>query len=295
MRGVLATPRVSRNGYLYLPSELENAVKALAGRAIPIYLEHVAADRAVGTARLIWNPEKRQVEYEGEIFDKDVETKIRAGAIRHVSLGADYERIDSFDSVQVPRGLAFRELSLVAVPGIPEANITVIESAELVVDGDITLHEAVGGELDWPIASEDRAWDADAAVARIRRWASRDGSGEKETIDWRKYAKAFFYYDEDHKEDFSAYKLPFADIIDGRPHIIPRAVIAVAAALQGARGGVDIPREDAEKIKARVDKLYRRIFNRPAPWNVEKVAEGRVEETALVDNLAKNMIESAEN
>ena len=41
----------------------------------------------------------------------------------------------------------------------------------------------------------DGAWDADAAVARVRRWASRDGSGEKDTIDWERYRQAFAWYD----------------------------------------------------------------------------------------------------
>jgi hypothetical protein len=39
-----------------------------------------------------------------------------------VSIGADYERLDVVDG-KVPQGLHNAELSLVAVPGIPEANI----------------------------------------------------------------------------------------------------------------------------------------------------------------------------
>ncbi|MEM2537677.1 MAG: hypothetical protein QXK29_06005 [Candidatus Bathyarchaeia archaeon] len=43
-----------------------------------------------------------------------------------MSIGADYERLDFVDG-KVPRGLHNAELSLVAVPGVPEANIQILE------------------------------------------------------------------------------------------------------------------------------------------------------------------------
>lgn len=47
--------------------------------------------------------------------------------MQHVSVGADYEAIDLVDG-KVPHGLHNAELSLVAVPGIPETNISVLEA-----------------------------------------------------------------------------------------------------------------------------------------------------------------------
>jgi len=46
-----------------------------------------------------------------------------------VSVGADYETIDVLDG-KVPHGLHNAELSLVAVPGIPETNIQVLEKLQ---------------------------------------------------------------------------------------------------------------------------------------------------------------------
>jgi len=63
---------------------------------------------------------------EAEIYDEEVAEKIRKGLIRHVSIGADYERLDVVDG-KILRGLHNAELSLVAVPGIPEANIQIVE------------------------------------------------------------------------------------------------------------------------------------------------------------------------
>lgn len=39
----------------------------------------------------------------------------------------------------------------------------------------------------------DKAWDAAGARKRLKAWASSDGSGDKDKIDWAKYAKGFAY------------------------------------------------------------------------------------------------------
>lgn len=80
---------------------------------------------------------------EAEIYDEEVAEKIRKGLIRHVSIGADYERLDVVDG-KILRGLHNAELSLVAVPGIPEANIQIVEKlaeqgAEPIVSGEYIL------------------------------------------------------------------------------------------------------------------------------------------------------------
>jgi len=278
IRGVLAIPRVSLNGYLYLPEELENAVKK--ANEVPIYLEHVSANNAVGVAKLIWNPEKMRVEFEGEVFDEEVEKAIRAGAIKHVSLGADYDILDFFDSYSVPRGLEFRELSLVAIPGIPEANLEVVESAQKEFEIDIeeirarqkVIERAVKPH-ETPKADEDKEWDADAAIARIRKWASTDGSGEKDKIDWEKYRQAFAWYDENDPENFGSYKLPHHDIVDGKFVVVWRGVAAAMAALMGARGGVDIPNEDWDSVYSHLKKHYEQFDKEPPAKEATKEEE----------------------
>ena len=119
---------VSRNLRLYLADELRRAADSLVGK--PIYIEHVSADRAIGkVVKAWWDERERAIKFEAEIYDEDMADKIRAGLIRHVSIAADYELLEPFDGV-VPYGLGFRELSLVAVPGVPEANIEVVERSD---------------------------------------------------------------------------------------------------------------------------------------------------------------------
>jgi len=103
------------------------------------------------------------------------------------------------------------------------------------------------------VAERSRQWDSAAAVRRLRVWAGAERTPNA------KYASAFVWYDRKAADQFGAYKLPFADIVGGEAQIVPQAVFAIAAAIQGARGGVDIPAEDMPGVKKKVEDLYRQI------------------------------------
>ncbi len=127
------------------------------------------------------------------------------------------------------------------------------------------LERSVGGSTTLPLADRKRAWDATAAEKRVRAWAGGAPNA--------RYERAFFYYDAANKENLTSYKLQFADVIDGVLTAIPRGIFAVAAALRGSRGGVNIPDSDKAKIKAKVATYYakmRKEFNDPSivvPWS----------------------------
>ena len=112
---------------------------------------------------------------------------------------------------------------------------------------------------DLPLYDRDYSWASSAALGRVRKWASSDGSGDKDTIDWPKYSKAFFWYDPDDDESFGGFKLPFADITEGKLWAVPRGIFAVAGVLQGARGGVDISEVDQDHIRDVVDRYYQKM------------------------------------
>lgn len=105
---------------------------------------------------------------------------------------------------------------------------------------------------DTPPMPRDAGWDADAAVQRVRKWASSDGSGDPEKIDWGKYRRAFGWYDSDTPETFGAYKLPHHDIVDGQLKVNFRGCVAALAALHGARGGVAIPQADRPRVEEHI-------------------------------------------
>src|SRR5215203_5083248 len=91
---------------------------------------------------------------------------------------------------------------------------------------------------DLPLADRGREWDGAAAEKRVRRWAgAEDGPNEK-------YREAHVWYDADSKDNFTAYKLLIADVVDGRLMAVPRGVMAAGGIMQGSRGGVDLPPKD---------------------------------------------------
>ena len=113
---------------------------------------------------------------------------------------------------------------------------------------------------DLPLADRDREWDGDAAEGRVRRWAgAEDGPNEK-------YRDAHVWYDADNKDNFTAYKLLVADVVDGSLRAVPRGVMAAGNVMQGARGGVDIPESDAARVRSHLAKYYVKMGDE-APWD----------------------------
>lgn len=106
------------------------------------------------------------------------------------------------------------------------------------------------GVASLPLADKSRSWDGSGARSRLWSWAGGD---------FRKYRKGFLWWDSSAPEAKGSYKLPVADIIDGKLTLVPRAVNAVAAVIEGARGGVDIPDADIGRIRALVNRMQGRF------------------------------------
>jgi hypothetical protein len=153
IRGVAMTAGMSRNFNIYTPEELDAFSSKLAGA--PVYIEHVSVDNAVGkVTKTDWDG--HNLWYEAEIYESEVADKIRKGLVQHVSVGADYEAIDVVDG-KVPHGLHNAELSLVAVPGIPETNVQVLEKLE-----DKQLQEKLS-------QTENKLTEAEKAIEELRK------------------------------------------------------------------------------------------------------------------------------
>jgi len=112
---------------------------------------------------------------------------------------------------------------------------------------------------DLPLADRDREWDGDAAEKRVRDWA---GAQDEPNA---KYRNAHLWYDSGKKSNFTAYKLLVADVVGGKLVAVPRGVMAAAGVIDGARGGVDIPQADVDRVKSHLAKYYRKMHDSP-PW-----------------------------
>jgi len=162
------------------------------------------------------------------------------------------------------------ETSIVTLPANPEAVITI---RGIVPDDD----------AEFPVYEDlEREWSADESEVRWRKYVgveTNDDLQDKEKQ--RRYAKRFFWMDDEKPENFGSYKLPHVDVINGKPYAIWRGVVAAMAALLGARGGVDIPEADKEKVYKAIAKYYRKVGKEPpefhrnyTPEELELIAEG---------------------
>lgn len=167
---------------------------------------------------------------------------IRQGAIKGMSIGFEAIKETWDGTVRRLKEIRLWEISLVTFPMNPLAQVTGIK--------------AVVPFQDLPLADKDREWDASEARKRLADWAGDDMD---------EYRKGFLWYDEENADNLTAYKLPIADVIDGRLYAVPRAIIAAAAAIQGARGGVDIPASDVPGVKNHIEKYYKKMDMTP-PW-----------------------------
>jgi hypothetical protein len=113
---------------------------------------------------------------------------------------------------------------------------------------------------DLPLADRDREWDGAAAEKRVRNWA---GAAEEPN---EKYRDAHVWYDNQNKDNFTAYKLLIADVIDGKLRAVPRGVMAAGAIMQGSRGGVDLPDSDIDRVKSHLAKYYDKMDD-TATWD----------------------------
>ncbi len=271
VKGIAIKAGMSRNYNIYLEDELKAAVKSLIGQ--PIYIEHVAADKAVGKITdAWWDDKEKAIWYEAEIYDDEIANKIKAGLIQHVSIAADYEIIEPVNG-KIPHGLQFTELSLVAVPGIPETNIQVVEKlfekmnqsyTNKFKEGEKmekTLEKVVRHDMDYVKAPEDTPWS----------FTAEEGNKILEKYGWKGYRNCHAWYDPDKADTKAGYKLPHHKIVNGKFAVVWRGVAAAMAALMGARGGVDIPASDRKGVYNHLAKHYEEFGREPPAYETAKL------------------------
>jgi HK97 family phage prohead protease len=164
---------------------------------------------------------------------------IKQGVVSDFSIGFTSLEDSMENGVRVIRKAIVWEGSAVDEPMNPEARITEVKAAVPFQD--------------LPLAAQDRPWDANAAISRVREFTD---STEQPTS---KYRQGFVWFDQTAPDQFGSYKLPIADVIDGRLTAVPRGIFAAAAALLGARGGVDIPEGDRPTVIRHIERYYAKM------------------------------------
>lgn len=123
-------------------------------------------------------------------------------------------------------------------------------------------------------------------------WA-RDANAIIDKFGWRGLAKACAYVDTKNFEldpddklphNKQAYKLPVCKLINGRLTLVWGGVKAAMGALLGARGGVDIPREDKKRVYNYLVACYKAFDKEPPEFHYEEEVK-RVELEERVKTL----------
>lgn len=95
---------------------------------------------------------------------------------------------------------AAKQLAIASIERMIEAmEATAKETGEIDIRNAVPQHTT-------PIDMEGE-WTPDAARASVARWASEDGSGNKDALDWGKFSQAFAWYDGENTAAFTSYKL----------------------------------------------------------------------------------------
>lgn len=141
--------------------------------------------------------------------------------------------------------------TLVPFPAFAEVEITVDDpdQFEVLLAAGVPFAVNAASWKKMPLASRDLGWDADEAIARLIEWSGGQPA---------KYKTAFLYIDE--KGDATSrdsYRLPIADVIDGKLTLVPHAVYAAAALLSGAHGGLpNVPDDQKDQIRDVITEIY---------------------------------------
>ena len=66
--------------------------------------------------------------------------------------------------------------------------------------------------------------------------------------------------------NFASLPLLIADVVGGKLEAVPRGVMAAGGIMNGARGGVDLPKDDIDRVKSHLAKYYKKMGEAP-PWD----------------------------
>lgn len=255
---LISTPSKDRMG------DIVDPLGVVPGPHIPLLWAHDQKTPAIGVVEDIKATETGveatiKVDIESDL-GKEIYRKLKTGILRSFSIGfrpIEYERID--DGYHYTKW-ELLEVSVVNVPANPEALAIAVRELEI---KEPKWRVVPYQDLD---VDTEASWDAAIARAHIAKWASIDGSGDKDKIDWEKYRKAFLVYDANAPDNFTSYKFPIADVINDKLVAVWRGIVAAMAAILGARGGTKLPEDIKKRMYNHLVKYYKKIGREPPEY-----------------------------
>ena len=128
IEGIAINSTITDNKHKFLSEELSSAASTL--NNVPLLKDHNnSVDSIVGRViRAEFNENGQNVVFKARINNSDSGLKVREliknGDLNTVSVGANVQSLDQDKDIFIPRGIIFKELSLVAVPADGDATFT---------------------------------------------------------------------------------------------------------------------------------------------------------------------------
>jgi len=172
-------------------------------------------------------------------------------------------------AVKVTRGNA-HGLTFVMGPAFPQVHITVDDDEEMTILASAGVEHVTFAvnKSSWrsmPVAPRETVFTFDDAITRIAEWSGGDPT---------RFGQAFLYQDKSlPPTNRESYRLPIADIHNGKLTLIPRAVFSAGTFLSNGHGGLDaVPEAEITQLQQVVTEIYdvlRETYADPrviAPW-----------------------------
>lgn len=228
------------------------------GKKIPLLFSHDLNEPIGGFSPDRMQQTEKGLSVIGEIDldtqrGREVYSLTKKGYLSAFSIGFSIMSKDDIEmkkmNERIIKNVKLHEISITAVPANPKADISFVKGAV--------------SYKDLPLAPDDTEWDKSSAIADIK---SHTGSTDAPSSTYKNY---FMWYDASSPDNFGSYKLPYAKNVGGTMKAVPNALSAIVGAINGARGGLDIPDSDKASVKTNVSKYYKKM-NKDDPFNASK-------------------------
>jgi hypothetical protein len=276
MKLELAKAGLADNGQHLSEADIAELVQTFAEvKRAPVVLGHRQADHmpAFGYVTAL---EKQEDKLFGEVELMDpLAEAYNEGYYRSWSIGAKRRPKDGRLYLH---HLAFLGAAPPAIKGLEVVSMS--EAGELTrwdfAEGSVKS----AAKTDWPVSFAE--WDADAAVDRII---------EKGGFTLLSHVCAAYTVaegDEDPPQVKERYHFPFADVIDGRVHVVAKAVYSGIGYLNGARGA-EIDAEIARAARPVLEKLQQLIEEDKEMGDKETLEKENKDLKAKLDKAQKDL------
>lgn len=125
IQGVAINATITSNNHKFVAEELRSSANTLNG--VPLLVDHDNSIKSI-KGRVLkgeYDENNSRVNFKAKVVDSEIKRMIKDGLINSVSVGATVQEIEEgMDGILIPKGICFKELSLVAVPADAGATFT---------------------------------------------------------------------------------------------------------------------------------------------------------------------------